>query len=380
MKIAPEDKDENYPIEKIVLTGCLKVAKNSIFTGVNNVYPNTVLTEDDDFASIIGFTKDETLQFLKDYDLEKYTDMVKENYDGYRFNQKEMYCPWDVVSFIKESVNKKSLGTEIIPGNYWINSTSSNALLSYVGFLSDHATDKMQALVDGKNIETTLNDSMNYDSLSKHEEEDFFSLLVHTGYLTAVSKKAEQVPGGKPKVIYSLRIPNLEIRECFETNIMEHFREVSTRGENKSLLIAKALFEGDCDTASDNIFDLLQTYVSVRDFATRARPENFYHGFLSGVFTNCGSFITDFKSNSESGDGYADLIFCNAKRSKIVIIEIKVSDTDDFIDRDALKALEQIEKKNYIQPYINKPLIKDVYAYGISFYMKSCFIEMKKFK
>ncbi|MGN1356945.1 MAG: PD-(D/E)XK nuclease domain-containing protein, partial [Succinivibrionaceae bacterium] len=130
----------------------------------------------------------------------------------------------------------------------------------------------------------------------------------------------------------------------------------------------------------DNIFDLLQTYVSVRDFATRAKPENFYHGFLSGVFTNCGSFITEFKSNSESGDGYADLIFCNAKRSKIVIIEIKVSDTDDFIDRDALKALEQIEEKNYIQPYINKPLIKDVYAYGISFYMKSCFIEMKKVK
>ncbi|MGN1357715.1 MAG: AAA family ATPase, partial [Succinivibrionaceae bacterium] len=217
------------------LNKCLKVAKNSIFTGVNNIYPNSVVSEDDDFSSIIGFTKEETLQFLKDYNLEEYTDMVKENYDGYRFNKKEMYCPWDVVNFIKESVKKKSSGTKIIPGNYWINSTSSNALLSYVGFLSDHATDKMQSLVDGKNIETTLNDSMNYDSLSKHEEEDFFSLLVHTGYLTAVSKKAEQVPGGKPKVIYSLRIPNLEIRECFETNIMEHFREVSTRGENKSL-------------------------------------------------------------------------------------------------------------------------------------------------
>ena len=380
MKISPVNQSTDYPIEKIVLTGCLKVAKNSIFTGVNNLFPNTVLSEDDNFDSIIGFTKDETLQFLKDYDRSEYADMVKENYDGYRFNKKDMYCPWDVVNFIYDAVNNKKSGGKIIPGNYWINSTSSNALLSYVGFLSDHATDKMQALVDGKNIETTLNDSMNYDSLSKHEVEDFFSLLVHTGYLTAVSKKAEQVPGGKPKVIYSLRIPNLEIRECFETNIMEHFREVSTRDENKSLLIAKALFEGDCDTASDNIFDLLQTYVSVRDFATKAKPENFYHGFLSGVFTNCGSFITDFKSNSESGDGYADLIFCNAKRSKIVIIEIKVSDTDDFIDRDALKALEQIEEKNYIQPYINKPLIKDVYAYGISFYMKSCFIEMKKFK
>ena len=120
MKIAPEDKDENYPIEKIVLTGCLKVAKNSIFTGVNNVYPNTVLTEDDDFASIIGFTKDETLQFLKDYDLEKYTDMVKENYDGYRFNQKEMYCPWDVVNFITDALDHKESEEMFIPGDYWI--------------------------------------------------------------------------------------------------------------------------------------------------------------------------------------------------------------------------------------------------------------------
>ena len=376
MKIAPEDKDENYPIEKIVLTGCLKVAKNSIFTGVNNVYPNTVLTEDDDFASIIGFTKDETLQFLKDYDLEKYTDMVKENYDGYRFNQKEMYCPWDVVNFIKESVKKKSSGTKIIPGNYWINSTSSNALLSYVGFLSDHATDKMQALINGENIETTLNDSMNYDSLSKHKEEDFFSLLVHTGYLTSINIY-EDANGDK---VYSLKIPNREIRKCFEINIMEHFREVSTRDENKSLLIAKALFEGDCDTASDNIFDLLQTYVSVRDFATRAKPENFYHGFLSGVFTNCGSFITEFKSNSESGDGYADIIFKNADEDTVVVIEIKSSDSDDYFVEDTRAALDQIEHNSYYEPYLKKINVKNIYCYGISLYKKDCYIEMKKVK
>ena len=266
-----------------------------------------------------------------------------------------------------------------IPGDYWINSTSSNALLSYVGFLSDHATDKMQALVDGKNIETTLNDSMNYDSLSKHKEEDFFSLLVHTGYLTAVSKKAEQVPGGKPKVIYSLRIPNLEIRECFETNIMKHFREVSTRDENKSLLIAKALFEGDCDTASDNIFDLLQTYVSVRDFATRSKPENFYHGFLSGVFTNCRSFIKDFKSNSESGAGYADITFLDEESNKEVILELKVAENTKKMKETALLAIKQIEEKRYDDEFIDD-IITEIYCYGISFCQKECYIEMKKVK
>ncbi|MGN1280503.1 MAG: PD-(D/E)XK nuclease domain-containing protein, partial [Succinivibrio sp.] len=159
-----------------------------------------------------------------------------------------------------------------------------------------------------------------------------------------------------------------------------HFKEKATLGDNKAMLIAKALFEGDCDTASDNIYDLLQGYVSVRDFATKAKPENFYHGFLSGVFTNCSSFIKDFRSNTESGDGYADVVFCDERGSKVVIIEIKTSDTDERIDKDAIKALEQIEEMNYAKPYLNKPLIKTVYAYGISFYKKACYIEVKKVK
>ena len=155
MKITPNNNDyEEYPIEKIVLTGCLKVAKNSIFTGVNNISVNTVLSEDYEFDSIIGFTKDETLKLLKDYELEEYTTMVKENYDGYRFNKKEMFCPWDVVNFIAETVKKKVSDIKIIPGNYWINSTSSNALLTYVGYLSDRATEKMQSLMNGESIET----------------------------------------------------------------------------------------------------------------------------------------------------------------------------------------------------------------------------------
>ena len=164
MKITPNNKNTEYPIEKIVLTGCLKVAKNSIFTGVNNITVNTVLSENSSFDSIIGFTKEETIQFLKDYELEEYATLVKENYDGYRFNEKEMFCPWDVVNFIAESLDKISSGKTILPGNYWINSTSSNALLSYVGYLTDKATDKMQALMDGLSIETYINDSMNYDT------------------------------------------------------------------------------------------------------------------------------------------------------------------------------------------------------------------------
>ncbi len=380
MKISPENKTTEYPIEKIVLTGCLKVAKNSIFTGINNLFPNTVLSENSKFDSILGFTKDETAKLLKDYNLEEYTDLVKDNYDGYRFNKKDTYCPWDVVNFINEALESKESGSKIIPGNYWINSTSSNALLSYVGFLSDNATEKMQALMDGENIETTINDSMNYDSLSKHEEEDFFSLLVHTGYLTSPDYRVEEIPGNRPEKIYSLRIPNLEIKECFKTNILKHFREVSTQDENKALLIAKALFEGDCTTARINIKHLLKGYVSVRDFATKAKPENFYHGFLSGVFSNCGSFITDFKSNSESGDGYADIIFKNSDEDTAVVIELKVADSDRNIKVTASKALHQIEERNYAEDYLLSDLVDNVYCYAICFYNKVCYIEMKKVK
>ena len=370
MKITPNNKN----------TGCLKVAKNSIFTGVNNITVNTVLSENSSFDSIIGFTKEETIQFLKDYELEEYTNMVKENYDGYRFNEKEMFCPWDVVNFIAESLDKIGSGKTIIPGNYWINSTSSNALLSYVGYLTDKATDKMQSLMDGLSIETYINDSMNYDTLSEHEEIDFFSLLLHTGYLTSDGYRVVNADTQKPKAIYSLRIPNLEIRECFETNILQHFKESSTQGENKAMLIANALFEGDCESAKTNLKKLLKGYVSVRDFATKAKKENFYHGFLSGVFTNCSDSISDYQSNSESGDGYADIVFKNESEDTVVILELKASKNIESVIIDAKNAIKQIDDKEYAKSYITHPFVNKIYSYGISFYKKDCYIELKKIK
>ena len=190
----------------------------------------------------------------------------------------------------------------------------------------------------------------------------------------------EDVAGGKLKTIYSLRIPNLEIRDCFIQNIKAHFDTVVKQGENKAKLIAKALFEGDCESASDNIFDLLKSYVSIRDFATKAKPENFYHGFLSGVFSNCSDFISEFKSNSESGDGYADLMFMNERKKKVVIIEIKASKNDDDLKQDTNDALLQIEKKKYYEPFLKKDSIDTIYCYGISFYNKQCEVSCKKVK
>ena len=145
------------------------------------------------------------------------------------------------------------------------------------------------------------------------------------------------------------------------------------------MLIANALFEGDCETASDKIYDLLLNYVSVRDFATKAKPENYYHGFLSGVFASCSDYINDFKSNTETGNGYADITFLDKRKKKAVILELKAAQSSKNLKETALQAIKQIEDKRYAEEFFDD-VISDIYCYGISFYKKSCYIEMKKIK
>ena len=145
------------------------------------------------------------------------------------------------------------------------------------------------------------------------------------------------------------------------------------------MLIANALFEGDCETAKTNLKKLLKGYVSVRDFATKAKPENFYHGFLSGVFTNCADGISDYQSNSESGDGYADIIFKNESEDTVVIIELKTAQSAKNLKETALQAIKQIEDKRYAEEFFDD-VISDIYCYGISFYQKNFYIEVKKLK
>ena len=179
------EKDTSI-ISKVILTGCLKVAKNSIFTGVNNLKVNTVTSENENLTGIIGFTKEETLKTLQDYEMGDFKDVVKNNYDGYKFYDKEMFCPWDVLNFIDENFTKNQKGqkNKVDAANYWAGSSSNTSLYEYLGFLTDSDNQKMQNLVDGNSISFILNESMNYDCLSKHDTNDFWSLLLHTGYLT----------------------------------------------------------------------------------------------------------------------------------------------------------------------------------------------------
>ena len=371
-------------ISKVVITGCLKVAKNSIFTGVNNLYVNTVADQETEYTGIIGFTKDETQKILKDYEFDVFSQTVKNYYDGYKFYDKEMFCPWDVVNFIRKNFNLKQTGNtdDIKPGNYWDNSSSDSALGEYLGYLTDSDNQKMQNLVNGKSISFQLNDSMNYDSLSEHNSDDFWSLLLHTGYLTLdweQTKKEELSKGGKTNKEVFARIPNLEILDCFDTNIKARFSSEFIKHNLHNKLV-NALSSGNQKEIYDIFFDMLQKYVSIRDTATKAPLENYYHGFINGIFASCESIISEYHSNYESGNGYPDITFKAERNTKAVIIEIKAAPTGSDIVTLSETALSQIEEKKYAEPFMTNRMIQSIYAYGIAFAGKNCFITCKKLK
>ncbi len=381
LKTTPGDEGA---ISKAVITGCLKVAKNSLFTGVNNFKVNTVLATNKDLTGIIGFTKDETLKFLKDYELENFSEKVKEHYDGYKFCDKEMFCPWDVVNFIDENYkyNLKGETDSIRTNNYWLGTTSDKSLYDYLGYLTDSDNKKMQDLVDGKSISFKLNESMNYDTLSEHNSNDFWSLLLHTGYLTVDWEKtdeAELSKDGKTNKEVFARIPNLEILECFSSNIKERFSS-DFKEHNLHNKLVDAFSCGNQKEIYDIFFDMLQKYVSIRDTATKAPLENYYHGFLNGIFTSCEKLVSEYHSNYESGNGYPDITFKAERNTKAVIIEIKATSNEEDMDELATNALSQIEEKNYAQPFIKQSKITEIYAYGLVFCKKDCLVFCKKLK
>ena len=297
--------------------------------------------------SFIGFTKEETYKFLKDYKMDNFAQKVKEHYDGYKFYDKEMFCPWDIVSFISDYYKKNLKGTLKLNRleNYWEGTTSDKSLSGYLGYLTDNDNQKMQNLVDGKSV--------------KKEE------------LSKDSKTNKEV---------FARIPNLEILECFEHNIQNRFN-TEIVPNTVADEIANALLNGDSTFAQLKLRTILMNFISLRDNATKAPHENYYHGYLNGLFTNCSeNFFSEYHSNFEAGDGYADIAFTDTFSEKAAIIEIKTTTVvSELIDL-SQEAVEQIEEKHYADPFKANKMVQSIYAYGIAFAGKNCFITCKKLK
>ena len=371
-------KTNNY-LGRGILTGCLRAAKESIFTGLNNFQNSTILdSENDELSQGFGFTEEEANEVLSYYGLDEYRDEVKNNYDGYNFGTVHMYCPWDVMNFCNENYRKTGhTDKKISPKNYWINTSGNAAIEDFMGYIKSTDVDKMQDLLDGKSITASVKESLCYGDLQNHDLDDFWTLLLYTGYLTF--DPAEIVENSN-EMLYRLYIPNQEIKKCFESKILDFFRNNPAMKNHTEELI-RSMFAGDAEQVENHLNRLLGKYVSIRDFTTNAPKENYYHGFMNGLLINGSAEIREQKSNFESGNGYVDLIIkAKDSRRTIVIIEIKQTGDEDQTDSVAVSAIEQIVDKKYAEPYVQRDKIKDVFAYGLCFCRKECSVALKKLK
>ena len=368
----------NSHLGRAVLTGCLRAAKESIFTGLNNPMICSVLDSgDDDISTGIGFTKDETEKVLSYYGLSDYCQEAQNNYDGYNFGTTHMYCPWDVMNFCNDNCRKPSRDRNLIKArNYWINTSGNDVIEEFMGYIEPHDIDKMQTLLDGGSIVAEARDALCYGDLKRHDINDFWTLLLYTGYLT-FDPRFESTNKNERR----LYIPNEEIKECFRSKIMDFYKHDDVMKSSASDLI-KGLFSGEAETVEDNLNALLAKYVSIRDFAVNAPKENYYHGFMNGLLANGASLVEEQKSSFESGNGYIDLIIKSpSSRGVVVILELKQT-PDESEDKFLIAedAVEQIIGKKYADPYIGRGDIRAVLAYGICFCKKECTVVGKRLK
>ena len=366
LKSGGTEKVSNLPaLGKIILTGCLRVSKESIFTGLNNLDVNSVCSEDIGLAECIGFTQRDVDDLLNYYGLSSRKDVVKKWYDGYQLAGREIYCAWDVLNFVSLALRTENpLAYE--PQNYWLNTGSNDILHPFVEYLTKTDSDMMQKLVDGEAVEIELNEQVTHADLEARRPEDFWTLLLFSGYLTVMGRR-----GGR----YQVRIPNEEIRDSFRKRVERLFSRENAAFASRGIQFKNAALVGDAEDMSNILFEILADFVSIRDSATRAPAENYYHGMLIGLFACVPrNEIAFFESNREAGEGFADITFTSASMPRTgVVIELKRARTEDELEGIARKALEQIRRMRYAQGFRRK-LCSRILGYGIAFHGKACMV------
>ena len=363
----------NTCLEKAVLTGCLRVSKESIFTGLNNISVNTVFSRDVELATGIGFTKDETIDMLDYYGLSSFNNIVKEWYDGYNFANHEMFCAWDVVNFCAEAIGLKNC-QDMTPQNYWVNTSSNDLINQFLGFLTEKDAQDMQTLVDGGTVSKKIRETLNHEDLKEHRSDDFWSMLLYTGYLTVVKPSDFDVASSE----LNLRIPNKSIRNCFKEKIQDYFTKAPPQVQ-KAAKILQSVFNADAEQLRVDIEDALAKFISVRDFSTNAPKEYYYHAFLNGVFSTQEGVFKRYTSNQEAGNGYSDITILSKDSRTGYILELKYTNDENYLVKESKKALTQIEEQKYLEPFRLRGITKKVYGFGICFSGKSCFVSVKEY-
>lgn len=338
-----------------VLTGCLRISKESIFTGLNNLKIHTI--SDVRYDEYFGFTDADVDEILRFYGLTSYKDVIREWYDGYRFGKVDVYCPWDVINYCDVLL----ADPEAEPENYWAN-TSGNDLVRRLLVRSDQTTrDEIEQLIGGGTIAKTLRQELTYRDV-EDSIDNVWSVLYSTGYLTL----KERLNGKQVK----LALPNREVRELFIDLVKEWFQETTLADSARIHRFCEAFPAEDVSTIQDMLHDYLWDSISVRDTAVRMnRKENFYHGMVLGLLQSQGNWRV--QSNDETGTGYSDISISTRERTGIVI-EIKYAN-DGNLDGACAEALKQIEDRNYAE-CLRRRGMKKIIKYGMAFYKKECMV------
>ena len=337
-----------------VLTGCLRISKESIFTGMNNFSVYTV--RDVQYKEYFGFTEEEVLEMLSYYHFMERYDIIKEWYDGYRFGNLEIYCPWDVMSYC----HALKMNFSSRPQNYWINTSSNNIIRRFIDMADPVTKKEIEVLINGGSIKKEIHQELTYRDLDSTID-NLFSLLYTTGYLTQCGPCDEDTT--------ELIIPNKEIRMIFIRQIREWFRAETAKEGDKVKNFCQAFERNDVSAIEEGFTSYLKKTISIRDTGTKKdMKENFYHGILLGLFGNMRNWLV--LSNTETGEGYCDIIVENEEEDIGIVIELKYAENAEF-DAGCKKALQQIKDRNYEELLVDDGM-KTIYRYGIACYKKRC--------
>lgn len=347
---------DNQALCFAVVTGCLKIAKESIFTGTNNFVSDTIT--DSRLNEYFGFVQSEVDQILADAETEDQAENIRKWYDGYHFGDFDVYCPWDVMNYLLELQRNQ----QAKPVSYWKN-TSDNAIIrSFIDYSGSSITKKLENLMAGETIVQRVDENLTYDYLHSSED-NLWSMLYLTGYLTKA--RNEQTDEVLPDGAIALMIPNEEIRDIFETTVIQWFDD-STRKWNRTLLF-DAVWNGDSVNLTKEMNILLRRTISYHDY-----KEDFYHAFLAGIFTGAGYMVD---SNKEHGEGRSDVVVYDPVNGRVAIFEAKYTKNQEKLESTCNTALQQIDERLYAKEYEDD--YDQILCYGISFFKKRCLVKKK---
>ena len=348
----------NSSLEFSVITGCLRISKESIFTGLNNLKIISIL--DDRYAEHFGFTDDEVVKICKDYNMEQKYETIKQWFNGYIFGETNVYNPWSVMQYVddlKANINR-------LPKSYWANTSSNSIVKSLIERADDITKGEIEALIEGKTIEKPVHEDITYDDVYDSLD-NLWNFMFFTGYFKKISERMDE---NTQENFVELAIPNLEVKYIFRTKILKWFNEQIKLYDMTKMF--NAIVDKNPEVFEVELNSLLLDTISFND-----AYENFYHGFLAGVLSNMKGYIV--KSNREGGTGRSDLFIKSVSRRGIaIVVEFKIANDIDDLEKKADEAIEQMEDRKY-EMELRSEGYKNIFKYGIAFYKKDCLVKMK---